>query len=275
MEKMTVGLFVLAICISGFGQNKDVADVKAAQEALWQAQQKADMRTVVSYLNDDLVGTHSNGTLSGKADVKAPPANPAAKPAQLQIKDLKLYESAALLLGEAVWQSQPPRTRSAIWIKEGGKWKEVAVHLTIQGDKPPEQPVALNPAISEKRNVSGAEQAVRQAHQAIEEAYAKKNPTRYEALTTAEFIRISSNGSVRSKAEALKAIQLGPTPSKISDFDDLKIRVHGDAAVLTAKVLGYPASGTPAAPQRMTRLFVKQGGKWLVALTQTCFIRQQ
>jgi len=64
MRKTILALFVMTILISmlsigGFGQNADTADVKAAQEALWQAETNRDTATVLGYLTDDFITTHS------------------------------------------------------------------------------------------------------------------------------------------------------------------------------------------------------------------------
>ena len=272
MKQMTVELYLFAMSISGFGQNVVPPDLRKAITGRLEAAAKGDTQTVPQYRADDWISTHSNGVLTDKNRPSlGQQQTPAPGRAELKNEQIKMFGSAAVAIYEYNQPPGGPRTAANIWVKENSGWKTLGGQLTLIGDKPPEKPAAVTPS-AEKKNFSGAEQAVFQVHQAIEEASAKRDSSKYDTLTTAGFIRINSNGSIQSKAERLKAVSTYPTPSKISEFDDIKIRVHGDAAVLTARLFSHPASGTPAPLQRMTRLFVKQGGKWLLAYTQTGYV---
>jgi ketosteroid isomerase-like protein len=272
MKKLILGLIacvivVAVLCATALSQNKDVADVKAAQEALWQAQQKGDMRAVMGYLTDDCITTHSNGTVTSP-DPKATPSK-----GELHGLQVTVYGDAALVRGEAVFPGGQipgkPVTRNAIWVKDGGKWKEVAVHLTSIGDTAPVQSIGFKPSTITGTNDD--ERAVLKLLQGLQQCTARHDAAAYAVSLTGEFIRVTNDGKILSRVEWLQRLKDAAKnpPLKVSDTDDMHVRIHGNAAVVTRGDMPYTANGSP---QRMTHFFVKQGGKWLLAMTRSCWI---
>ena len=78
-------------------------------------------------------------------------------------------------------------------------------------------------------------------------------------------------GNVVSKARQAKELKDGTMDFVSMDPSEVKVRVYGDAAVVTGryqvvvKVRGQEETSLPA---RITETFVKQGGKWRCVSTQ-------
>ncbi len=90
--------------------------------------------------------------------------------------------------------------------------------------------------------------------------------------TDNDFVMIDSRGRVRNKQETLDSIKSGDIKLESVDFDDLKVNVYGDTAVVTGKRTNR---GTIGGQQetgliRFLRVLVKRGGEWKsVAYQQT------
>jgi ketosteroid isomerase-like protein len=83
---------------------------------------------------------------------------------------------------------------------------------------------------------------------------------RYAEHLTEDYALTSPDGQLLSRAQALarwqargRAIQMTPR--------GMWVRVYGDAAVLTAEVIG----GAEGTRSRITKLFVRQGRQWRLA----------
>jgi ketosteroid isomerase-like protein len=274
MRNVTVGLFLLAISISGFGQNAEPPDLKVAIAVQKAATEKGDTAAVARFRSDDWLITHSNGKTSDKNHpYVAQQQNAPPKPPEIRNEQARVYGSAAISIAEYI---QPPagnRTATNIWVKEKDGWKLLGGHLTYIGDTPPEKPIALTHTPAGKQGFSKVEEAVLQTMKAIGDAYVSKNQKAYEALVTKEFVRVRPNGEASNIAEFMQVMQKENRGK--NQNDDIKVRVHGDAAVVTYRDQGFDTKGNPGAPTRMTRLFVKQSGKWMLAFTQSSYIRQQ
>jgi Domain of unknown function (DUF4440) len=111
---------------------------------------------------------------------------------------------------------------------------------------------------------SGAERAVMQAIDQVNVAFQRRDTKAYEALITPEFVRIASNGRVFSRSEWLKNVA-APGPERgPAKFDQLSVRMYGDAAVVT-----YRNSPENAAVNYLTRVMARQGSQWLMVLAQS------
>ena len=82
----------------------------------------------------------------------------------------------------------------------------------------------------------------------------------YARHLTPDYARTTSRGDLESREEALAAWR-ARTPGPEATPTDLWVRVYGDAAVLTGRVIG-PGGG---AGIRITKTFVRVNGEWLLA----------
>jgi len=93
-----------------------------------------------------------------------------------------------------------------------------------------------------------------------------------EKIYADDYARISTEGGVFGKAQALDSIKAGKTKYQSLEYSDLKIRIYGHTAVVTAIVKSTGTTyGVATSPigVRWTQILVKRNGKWQAVLLQT------
>ena len=97
-----------------------------------------------------------------------------------------------------------------------------------------------------------------------------------EKYTADDFVRIPGFGAIFNKAEYLNGFKTGIVTVESLDDSDVKIRIDGKMAVLTAIQTGKGVQmGTPwTGTFRFSRVFVKRGGVWQCVLYQSTPIKQ-
>jgi ketosteroid isomerase-like protein len=137
-----------------------------------------------------------------------------------------------------------------------------------QTDKPTEKMAAGSP-----------EQEINRLEKGMQDGMLKDDMALFEKVATDDYLVINPLGVVGTKADALA----GSKYVKMESFsaDDVKVRVYGDAAVVTgrATVKGQLKTAADAAQDisgqyRYTRVYVKQQGQWRLASFQFAPIRQ-
>ena len=104
-----------------------------------------------------------------------------------------------------------------------------ALALAQFGQAGPAQPSAGSPP------QSGDEQALREMDRRLLEAVIKGDSSFFESLLTDDAIITDRNGRVTTKAEALKTFQPLPDLKFALTREDVRVHIHGDAAVLSAR----------------------------------------
>ena len=91
------------------------------------------------------------------------------------------------------------------------------------------------------------------------------------AMMTDDLTWTHSNANVESKAQFLEAIRSGKYKYKSMTFDDRKVRLHGDTAIVsgTCRVLVTTDGREIDIKLRFTELYVKQQGAWKQAMWQS------
>src|SRR5262245_32672911 len=102
----------------------------------------------------------------------------------------------------------------------------------------------------------------------VNTAFQNRDTKAYEALTTPEFIRVASNGRVSSRSEWLKNVAASGPQRAPSKYDQVSVRLYGDAAVAT-----YRNLPEDAAVNYLTRVMAKQGTQWLMVLAQSTYVK--
>jgi ketosteroid isomerase-like protein len=123
--------------------------------------------------------------------------------------------------------------------------------------------------ISSSGQTSAIERSVMQAIEQINAAFQQRNVKAYEALTTSDFVRINSTGRVFGRSEWLKTVAAPGVERGPAKFDQLSVRVYGNASVVTYRNLPTGAGGQPGAVSYLTRIMAKQGEQWTMALAQS------
>jgi hypothetical protein len=210
------------------------------------------------------------------------PANP-----DIYVKDIRAI--AVTANGAVLTHLQGPRPAAAqvpsktdpdrfleVWANEQGTWRVVArqgvwVRPPDQAKPPPRVKAPNVPTLQLK----GDEAQILKAHQAIEEAFVRHDAAAYERLTVPEFVRIGELGQMMPRAEWVKANVIGKTEVArvLPLFEDVRIRVYGDVAVMTHRHIARDAEGTtPGRPTRMMRAWVKRPDGWKLAATITTMV---
>lgn len=104
-----------------------------------------------------------------------------------------------------------------------------------------------------------------------ERAAARKNGDKntLERLIADDFVETNRNGKVLSKADMLaeQAVQN-------LRVDDTKIRIYGDAAIVTGRA-SYVSLENVQVATRFTRVWVRREGKWLLVSHHGSTVNQQ
>ena len=125
----------------------------------------------------------------------------------------------------------------------------------------------------------GVEQEINRLEKGMQDGMLKNDMALFERVATDDYLVINPVGMVGTKADALANSQ----NVKIESFsaDDVKVRVYGDAAVVTgrATIKGQLKAAADAAQDisgqyRYTRVYVKQQGQWRLASFQFAPVRQ-
>jgi ketosteroid isomerase-like protein len=97
------------------------------------------------------------------------------------------------------------------------------------------------------------------------------------AMMTDDLSWTHSNANVESKAQFLEAIRSGKYKYRSMTFDDRKVRLHGDTAIVsgTCRVQVTTDGREIDIKLRFTELYVKQQGSWKQAMWQSTRVPDQ
>src|SRR5256886_191284 len=125
---------------------------------------------------------------------------------------------------------------------------------TVENVKHPHSPADAD------GNASDSERA---ATNRVTDAQFKKDRAMLERLLADDYLYTHSNGSVLNKAQEITESMSSDVQWTDSKLADLKVRIFGDAAVLTGRqTIQGTAKGYVPGPRRITDMFVKRSGRW-------------
>jgi ketosteroid isomerase-like protein len=92
------------------------------------------------------------------------------------------------------------------------------------------------------------------------------NVNEMDHLLADDYIGISANGTVATKAQELAQRKAGTVRIESLTLSDLKVRVYGDTAVVTSKaeLTGTNGQSDISGNYRYTRVYNKRLGKWKI-----------
>jgi ketosteroid isomerase-like protein len=76
-----------------------------------------------------------------------------------------------------------------------------------------------------------------------------------------DFSAIAGNGQVINKEQLMSVLKRND-PRNNFTTDEIKVRVFGDTAVFTGRLIGRTIDGTVISAARFTHVFVKRSGRW-------------
>lgn len=111
---------------------------------------------------------------------------------------------------------------------------------------------------------NNAEQAVRQAERDRREAMLRGDAQALGALLAEDYLGTGARGRVRTKAEVVAQYRSGAVKYESLTDDDVQIRIHGSAAVVTGRTRskGNEGGKSFSGEHRFTRVWVPRQGRW-------------
>jgi ketosteroid isomerase-like protein len=113
------------------------------------------------------------------------------------------------------------------------------------------------------------EDEVLKAEKGFTDAIAKNDREAIERFVTDDWIITNADGGIIDKQRFLEVIKSGALTHAFMESDDIRLRLYGDSAVLTAltRTKGKFMGQEFATEERTTDFFVKLDGQWRCALT--------
>ena len=124
---------------------------------------------------------------------------------------------------------------------------------------------ALGQTQGKKPAVGSVESVLMQMERDWAQAYVKMDLTALDRIEAAEFAFTDSQGAVTDKAQDLAETKSGVWKAQSVSADELKVRVFGNAAVVTGRdtLKGAQYKGKDISGQyRFTDVFVQRDGRW-------------
>jgi ketosteroid isomerase-like protein len=121
-----------------------------------------------------------------------------------------------------------------------------------------------------------AEKQVASLSKQAAEAAVKGDSKTMDAIVADDFVVISPVGELVTKAEHLKAMKDGTLRFDSIEHSEEKVRVYGDAAVLTSRgrVKVTIKGRSESLSVRNSEFYAKQGGKWRCVFQQVTRIAE-
>lgn len=139
--------------------------------------------------------------------------------------------------------------------------------------------IAFGQTQDKKMDISGYQpgnvaHAVMQLDSQLNEAGKRHDTALFERTATDDYISVNPAGVVANKAQAIASAKNFKFESL--HIDDVKVRVYGDSAVLTARATLKAQFGDQdiSGQYRYLRVYVKRNGQWQLASFQVTRIAQ-
>lgn len=276
MRYRAKGSLVMAVALGGMlmapsvGRTAAASDEQAAVQAdgeLVRAAAKGDRETLGKLLDAEFTWTDAQGKTYAKAEVAAGLPSIAVGADTGTNVDHRTYGEVV-----AVVATQGKSYALRLWVKRPAGWRALAYHeVTLR-----EQPAARggsgvkeceNPCKSiPYKPKNEAEQAIVASWQALETGVTAHDSAAWAPHIADEFLMVSSsNDHALSKADRMATLDrqkqsgVGSAPSPLVSAEMFDF---GDAVVM--KCLHQPFSGKPV---RVTRLWIKRDGKWVMSIS--------
>ena len=110
---------------------------------------------------------------------------------------------------------------------------------------------------------SATDQTVLKLDRELIDALFTKDRTAFEPLLADDYVYIHSNGTVANRQEEIAQTMASDVKWTASNLSGLKIRVYGDAAIVTGTLTHTgSAKGYVGGARLVTHLWVKRNGRW-------------
>lgn len=117
-----------------------------------------------------------------------------------------------------------------------------------------------------------SEREIKQIELKIAEAVLHRDVAFIDRVFANDFAYTGVHGEVKGKADIVGELKAGDLTFEVMKFDDIRVRVFGDAAVATGRAItkGRSKQGEITGQVRYTRVYIKRNNVWqLVAFQGT------
>jgi ketosteroid isomerase-like protein len=131
------------------------------------------------------------------------------------------------------------------------------------------EPAPQSAAEPAPRSAAEDEAAVLRTLQDACNAFLDADADRLMVLLTEDFTTTDPDGVVTTRADDIEAVRKGAIRYEVFENRDMKVRLHGDAAVVTGRTIvkGRAGERAFAAEFQFTDTLVRTDGRWQVAAT--------
>ena len=120
-----------------------------------------------------------------------------------------------------------------------------------------------------ERDSTESEAEALKAARALEEAIIRNNPDEIGSFLDDDWIIVDPNGGTINKVRLLQVIKSGALSHEAMNSEDIRVRVYGNTAVITALTSSKAKymNNEFSTREKTTDVFVKRDGKWLCVIT--------
>jgi hypothetical protein len=135
-------------------------------------------------------------------------------------------------------------------------------------------PIALTQM--EDTKAGGDEEQIRKLSEEGRQAALKNDPSFLETNTTDDYMNVTGNGQVLTRADIIDMRKTGQVKYSSLDPSEQKVRLYGDTAVFSGVVnmQGTMKGRDISGKYRISQTWVKQGGNWKLASMQSTKIQE-
>jgi ketosteroid isomerase-like protein len=122
---------------------------------------------------------------------------------------------------------------------------------------------------------AAAVEEIKHLEEARNQAILRGDAAALERMTADDYTFITLKGERRTKTDIVRRFASGGFKYQSRSISDLKIRVYGDAAIVTGRSVqeGTENGKHYSGNYRFTRVYVKQNGAWKTVALQTTLIQ--
>ena len=251
--------------------------VRAANQELLAASRQDDRETARRLMAAELTWINAEGKIAGKDELLSGKPSP---PSNVEVGEVRAFGNSAVLTGVAKFDDGRQVRFLQEWLNRGGQWQLLAHQAT-----PIVATTATAPAGTSGRSAmkgsapelrSDEDRGVWEAQGDLHQAFLAGDAVAYAKLTSDRFVRIGPNGEQQNKSGFLDNVKqnAGRSTGKI-ETGEPQITISGDTARVVMTTWGTMPGGEEIRPARVTRVFVKEDGKWQQAAAIFTPVRQQ